>query len=129
MTAPARHSCVGFTMIEALVALAIVAIALAAIGSLAAFNIRGTARLERQLAMTATTRAILASGASSRAIVSEFQSGELGNYRWQIRSRPPRQPAAQASWIPSALSVIVQSPDGHEFQVETISLRRTNGRG
>lgn len=130
MIAPNQRSVAGFSLIEALVALAIVAIALAAIGSLAAFNIRGTARLERQLALMATTRAILATVATRRANGTEFQSGELDGYRWQIRSPAPRQPAAQASWVPRTLMVVVRSPDGREFQLETISLRRlTSGRG
>lgn len=126
----ATRRAAGFTLIEALVALAIVAIALAAIGSLATFNIRGTARLERQLALMGTTRAILASVATRRGNGSEFQSGEFDGYRWQIRSRAPRQPATQAPWIPRSLSIIVRSPDGREFQLETVGLRRfTGGRG
>lgn len=120
----------GFTLIEALIALAIVAIALAAIGSLAAFNIRGTARLERQLALMGTTRAVLAIAATQRASSSELPSGELDGYRWQIRSRAPRQPAAQTPWTPRLLSITVRAPDGRAFELETISLRRlTNARG
>ena len=51
----------GFTIIEVLVALAVVAISLSSIGMLMATTVRGTARsIERQLTELETTRGILA---------------------------------------------------------------------
>lgn len=130
MIVSARRANLGFTMIEALVALAIVAVALAAIGSLAAFNIRGTARLERQLALAGTTRAILAMIATRRGNDSEFLSGELDGYRWQVRSRQSREPATQSLWNPRGVRIVVRSPDGREFQLDSVGLRRAaGGRG
>ena len=49
----------GFTLIEALAALAVVAVALTAIGMLIGANIRATRSLDQRLTLLETTRAIL----------------------------------------------------------------------
>jgi general secretion pathway protein I len=54
-----RRNEAGFTLIEALVALAVVAVSITAIGSVVATNIRGTAALGQRLVLVETTRAIL----------------------------------------------------------------------
>ena len=51
----------GFTLIEAVIALALVTVVLAAIGSLVATNVRGARILEQHVALTETAR-LIASG-------------------------------------------------------------------
>src|SRR5437867_4271159 len=53
-------ACAGFTLIEAVVALAVVAIMLTAIGAVATTSARGTRSLEQHLALVETTRIVAA---------------------------------------------------------------------
>ena len=53
-----RNASAGFTLIEALVALAVAAVCLTAIGSLMAGNIRGSGRIEQHLGLVETLRAV-----------------------------------------------------------------------
>jgi general secretion pathway protein I len=66
----------GFTLIEVLVALAVVAVSLTAIGSLVATNVRGTRALDQRLALVETTRAILTGLPDHEQIAPGSLSGE-----------------------------------------------------
>ena len=71
-----RRADSGFTLIEVLVALSVMAIMLAAIGSVMAMNVRGTRALDQRLALIETARAI-ETGLPSRAeLVLGSLSGE-----------------------------------------------------
>ena len=67
MTAlPTDRRDAGFTIIEVLVALAIVAVSIVAIGSLMAANSRGVRSLEQHVALMQTTRAVMMTGIPPR---------------------------------------------------------------
>lgn len=115
-------------MIEALVALAVVATSLAAIGAVVATNIRATRALDQRLALVETTRAILTDLPDREQIVSGRLSGEFAAHRWRVDVLPfiadfidPRRPAP---WTPQIVAVRVQSPGGRVLQVDTIRLHR-----
>ena len=57
----------GFTIIEVLIALAIVAVSIVAIGSLMATNVRGVRSLEQHVALTQTARTVMTAGLPPRA--------------------------------------------------------------
>ena len=116
----------GFTLIEVLVALAVVAVALTAIGSLIAASVRGTRGLEQHLALVATARAIEAGLPGRTELKVGSFTGEVGGHRWRVDVAPfaaftadVRQPTA---WIPRAVVIRVQSPGGSFLQVNTVRL-------
>lgn len=119
-------------MFEVIVALAVVAISLTAIGSLVAVNIRNTRALEDRLALANTTRLILAGLPDRNALTIGQTSGELAGFRWRldVRSIDPKLYAVgeDSLWTPRLLALTVQSPSGGVLQVDTIRLRRASGR-
>jgi general secretion pathway protein I len=126
-----RQNCAGFTIIEVLVALAIVTAVLAAIGSVIATTARGTRSLEAHLALIETARAI-ATGMPKRAQLVGDLSGEISGHRWRIDVLPFAAggivPAADARWIPQTVVISVRSPSGALLQLNTVRLhRRANG--
>ncbi len=121
----------GFTLIEALVALAIVAASLTAIGSVVATNIRGTRALGQRLALVETTRAILTDLPDRQQLVSGSLRGEYADHRWQVDVLPfvadfvdPRRPGP---WMPGAVVVNVRSPSGRVLRIDTVRLHREQG--
>jgi general secretion pathway protein I len=117
----------GFTIIEALVALTLVAIGLAAIGSLVGTSFRGTRSLEQHTALVETARDIAASLPRQAEIASGALAGESSGYRWRLDSRPylpdSIAPAKDSPWLPYIVRVRVQSPNGASFDLDTIRLQ------
>lgn len=118
-------------MIEALVALAVVAVSLTAIGSLVATNIRGTRALGDRLTLVETTRAIVTDLPDREQLVSGSLRGEFANHRWQVDVLPfvadfvdPRRPGP---WMPQTVVVNVRSPSGRVLRIDTVRLRREQG--
>jgi general secretion pathway protein I len=117
----------GFTLIEVLVALAIVSISLAAIGSLVAVTSRGVRSLGGHLALVESARTIVTGLPGRDQLAPGNVSGEAAGHRWRIDVAPffadfidPRASA----WVPQTVVVRVQSPSGAILQVNTVRLRR-----
>lgn len=128
-----RGNSAGFTLIEVLIALAILAVSLTAIGSLVATNIRTTRTLDERLALVATTRAILASLPSREQLVPGNLSGELEGHRWRVDVRAAARGLVDSSrpalWVPQAVALTVVSPGGRTMQIDTVRLRREPAGG
>ncbi len=121
----------GFTLIEALVALAVAAVSLAAIGLLVAGNIRGSGRIEQHLGLVETLRAV-ETGLPDRASLSTGTlSGEMHGEAWSVDIAPFSgdfvNPRADQFWAPQTIAAKVQSPSGAVLQLETIRLARRVG--
>jgi general secretion pathway protein I len=121
----------GFTLIEVLVALAIVAISLSSIGALIATTVRGTRSIERYLNQFGTARAVIAALPDRDQLVLGNFSGELAGHRWRVDVSPfvdtefgSRQPTP---WVPQTVVVTVQSPTGRALYINTVRLRRRAG--
>jgi general secretion pathway protein I len=118
----------GFTLIEVLVALAVVAISLAAIGSLIAVTTRGARAIGLHLTLVETARMIVTGLPDRDQLVPGNFSGETAGHRWRVDVMPfnadfvdSEQPT---NWIPQTVVVRVQSPAGKVLQVNTVRLRR-----
>jgi len=123
-----RRTAGGFTLVEVLVALAVIAVVLTAIGSLIAASVRGTRALDQHLALIETARAV-ETGLPDRGDLKPGSfTGEVGGQRWRVDVLPfgaadidPRLPTP---WIPLAVVISVQSPAGSVLQVNTVRLRQ-----
>jgi len=121
-----RHN-EGFTLIEVLVALTVVAITLSAIGSLIATTIRGVRSVGGHLALTETARAILAGMPGRNELTPGNFSGAVADHRWRVDVLPfyaDFVDPARSNWIPETVVVRVQSPEGPILQLNTVTLRR-----
>lgn len=121
----------GFTLIEALVALAVAAVSLAAIGLLVAGNIRGSGRIEHHLGLVETLRAVEAGLPDRASLPAGTLSGEMHDQAWSVDIAPfPGDfvnPRATQFWTPQTIVIKVQSRSGAVLQLETIRLGRRTG--
>jgi general secretion pathway protein I len=118
----------GFTLIEVVVALALVAVALTAIGSLIATTIRGTRSIDQHLSLAETARAIEAALPARDELKPGTSTGEMAGYRWRLDVLPfaasfvdPRLPSP---WMPQTVVITVQAPGGPVLQINTVRLQR-----
>jgi general secretion pathway protein I len=121
-------ACAGFTLIEAVVALAVLAISLTAIGAVATTSARGTRSIEQHLALVETTRIVAATLPRDQEAPLDGLTGEILGHRWRITLAPfvgsgiyqmPESP-----WIPQTVVVRVRSPSGAIYGFETVRLQR-----
>lgn len=128
VTPPAAdRSDAGFTIIEVLIALTVVAISIVAIESIMSTNVRGVLSLERHVALMQTTRMIMATRISQRsALAPGTISGEENGYRWTIDIGPlggdDADKDSNAKWIPELVRVRVRSPFGAVSDLRTVRL-------
>lgn len=123
----------GFTMIEALIALAIIAVSLAAIASVIAENIRGTEVVEARLGLIQAARALLTALPDRNQVAQGELRGEIGSERWRIDVLPfvadfvdPGQPTP---WVPQTVVLRLQAPSGEIIRLDTVRLHRNDGAG
>jgi general secretion pathway protein I len=126
-----RKSCsdgiAGFTLIEALVALAIVAAVLSSIGAVIATTVKGTRSIDQRLALTGAAETLLAALPARNLLKPGRQSGELAGHRWRIDVSPMN--AADASdapqtqrFVPLVVNMRLQAPGGPAIQITTVRL-------
>lgn len=121
----------GFTLIEALVALVVIAISLTAIELLVAANVRGSVAVDQRLSLLETARSVLAGLPDRGQLTLGDSTGELAGNRWRLDVLPFTanfvDPSRPTPWVPRALVVRVQSPDGEMLRVDTVRLQRAGG--
>jgi general secretion pathway protein I len=115
----------GFTLIEALVALAVVTAGLAAIGKLGFSTLSAARHAETRLLLTAVARKAYAALPEARPLGG--QSGVIDGASWRLRASPFAFDAPGAPgpivWTPQAVRLVVTGPAGGEIVVDTIRLR------
>jgi len=119
----------GFTIIEVLIALAVVAISVVAIGSVMSTNVRGVRLLEQHVTLTQTARTIMTAGIPPRAELGPGAlSGQMDDYQWKIDVGPLdgdwAVPGADVAWIPALVRVRVRSSSGAVSDLRTVRLMR-----
>ena len=117
----------GFTIIEVLVALAVVAVSVVAIGSVMSTNVRGVRSLEQHVTMIQAVRAVMATEISSRAKIGfGTWSGRTSDHQWRIDISPMGKEWAptgsNVDWIPALVRVQVRSPSGAVTDLKTVRL-------
>jgi general secretion pathway protein I len=117
----------GFTLIEVVVTLAVIAAVLLSVGSLVGVAVRGTHALDDHLVLVETARAIEAGLPDRNTLTVGTLSGERDGQLWRVDVRPfPGQLEAQAQspWVPLTAAITVQTPDGTSLTVTTVRLGR-----
>jgi general secretion pathway protein I len=126
-----RKSCCngarGFTLIEALVALAIVAAVLGTIGTVIATTVKGTRGIDQRLALSGTAETLVAALPARNLLKPGRQSGELNGHRWRIDVAPMNVAVATDApqtgrFVLLAVTMRLQAPAGPAMQVTTVRL-------
>jgi len=120
----------GFTLIEALVAVAVAVVSLTTIASLIAGNIRGAGRIAQHLSLIATLRAVEAALPQRASLATGNLAGEMHGQAWSVDVTPfPNDSINPRAglWAPQEVVITVQSPSGGQLQLETIRLTRGTG--
>jgi general secretion pathway protein I len=126
-----RKSCsdgaAGFTLIEALVALAIVAAVLGSIGAVIATTVKGTRGIDQRLALGGTAETLLAALPARTLLKPGRQTGETAGHRWRIDVSPMNVPVTSEApqterFVPLAVTMRLQAPGGPAMQVTTVRL-------
>jgi general secretion pathway protein I len=116
----------GFTLIEALVALAIIAAVLTAIGMVIGTTVRGTRSITQRLELTGAAATLLAQLPPRNLLKPGTQYGELAGHRWRIDVAPLNVAVQEATptshFVALAISLRMQAPRGPAFQVTTVRL-------
>jgi general secretion pathway protein I len=125
-----RKSCsdgaAGFTLVEALVALAIIATVLSSIGVVIATTVKGTRSIDQRLALAGAAETLLAALPGRSLLKSGTQSGELAGHRWRIDVSPMAAGAGEdpqnGRWVPLVVSLRLQMQGGPGLQMTTVRL-------
>jgi general secretion pathway protein I len=111
-----------------LVALAVVAVSIVAIGSVMSTNIRGVKTLENHVALMQGAQAVLATAIPPRKeLVPGALSGQLGDFLWRVDIGPVGGDWLAKDvvpWIPELVRIQVRSPSGATVDLETVRLMR-----
>src|SRR5580704_10219830 len=110
------RSTAGFTLIEVLVAIAVLAVVLGAIGGVVGNTVRTIHSVDRRLPLLETAQSLIASLPARDALQPGTQSGTSGDFRWRIDAvlldRNVPDDAKTAKWMPLAITVRVQGSEG-----------------
>lgn len=120
-----ENRCAGFTLIEVLVALAVVAICLPAVGSLLATNLRGTIKVEERMKLLAAYRTLEANVLDRSRLLPGLQAGQLGTTSWSIEIRLLREDETgigTGPWLPRAIVTTLRARSGETLRIEAIRL-------
>ena len=128
----------GFTLIEVLVAIAVLAVVLGAIGAVVGNTVRAIRSVDRRLPLLETAQSLIASLPTRNALQPGTQTGTSGEFRWRIdavllnRNAPDSAAAAlstaatgtppKVNWVPLAITVRVQGSEGPPVRLDTVRL-------
>jgi len=117
----------GFTIIEVLVALAIVAVSIVAIGRLMSTNARGVRKLEDHVALVQSAQTVMSTDIPDRSKLEPGRlTGRNGDTRWQIDIGPVGSDwivdKDDVKWIPELVKLRVRDATGATLDLETVRL-------
>jgi general secretion pathway protein I len=117
----------GFTILEVLIALAVVGVVIVAIGSLMASSVRGVRAFERHVELMQETRTAMTASIPPRSALQQGRtSGESDGYRWSVDVSPLggdwAVPNSSAAWMPELVRIRVSAPGGATSDIRTVRL-------
>ena len=115
----------GFTLIEVVVALAVIAVALVSIGSLVGVSVRGSQALDQHIALDETARGILGELGERNALRLGVSAGTASGVAWRVDVGAfPTPGTVNPSWEPVSETITVSSAGGKSVSITTLHLRR-----
>ncbi len=117
----------GFTLIEVVVTLAVIAAILLSVGSLVSVAVRGTHALDDHLVLVETARAVEAGLPDRDTLKVGTLSGERDGQRWRVDVQPfagGLDAQANTPWVPLTAAITVQTPGGTSLRITTVRLGR-----
>lgn len=126
-TSPTDGHTAGFTILEVLIALAVVAVSIVAIGSVMSTNVRGVRSLEQHVMLMQAVRTIAATEVPSREKIGfGTWSGRTDDHQWRIdissMGKEWGAPSKDVDWVPALVRVQVRSPSGAVTDLKTVRL-------
>src|SRR6185369_3226286 len=121
----------GFTLIEVVVTLAVIAAVLLSIGSLVTVAVRGAHSLDDHIVLVETARAIESALPNRDNLKPGTSSGERDGQLWRLDVRPfPGALDAQerSAWVPLNVAIAVQTPGGTTYRIDTVRLARKSAQ-
>ena len=116
----------GFTLIEVLVAIAVLAVVLGAIGAVVGNTVRAIRSVDRRLPLLETAQSLIAALRTRDALQPGTQTGTSGEFRWRIDAvllnRNVPDDAKAAKWMPLSITVRVQGSEGPPVRLDTVRL-------
>ena len=115
----------GFTLIEALVALAIIAAVMSSIGGVIGSTVKGTRSIDQRLALTGSAETVFAALPARNALKPGRQSGEVAGHRWRLDVTPWNAATGdvpQSRFAPLLVNMQMQAPGGSTIVVTTVRL-------
>ena len=115
----------GFTLIEALVALAIIAAVMSSIGAVIGTTVKGTRSIDQRLALTGAAGTMLAALPARNALKPGRQAGEVAGHRWRLDVTPwstATVDVPQSRFVPLTVNMQMQAPGGSAIMVSTVRL-------
>jgi general secretion pathway protein I len=119
----------GFTLIEVLVALAVVSLSLVAIGAVVSTNVRGVRALEQHVALIEAAQAAVVTAIPDRDhLLPGAVEGTIGTERWRTQISPLGAgwdaAAGKAGWVPELVTLRVRAASGAMVDLRTVRLAR-----
>ena len=123
----------GFTLVEQLVAIAVMAVTLAAIGKLVGSTLHGARRMEQHVSLIQAANNLLFDGLRTRdSLTARDTEGEAWGHHWHMRVGPaavtPNPAPDNSRWTPVRVDLLIQGPSGAAIRLQTIRLQRTSGQ-
>jgi len=117
-----RDGQAGFTLLEALVSLALVLAFASVLGPSLSHARRIMAHADGRVAAQVLLRSLLDAPFDRASLVDASREGETGGLRWRIVSRPLAGVSDQANWSAFHLAASVTWASGQTITAETIRL-------
>jgi general secretion pathway protein I len=126
-TSPTDRHNSGFTIIEVLIALAVVAVSIVAIGSVMSTNVRGVRSLEQHVTLMQAVRSVMTAELPPRDELGfGTLSGKTSDHQWRINVGPMGEEwdaaGADVAWVPALVRIQVRSPSGAVSDIRTVRL-------
>lgn len=122
-----RHrATAGFTLIEVLVALALVAASMGGIGSAIFTSSKGVRTIEDHLILDGAARILSTSPPRRQDLVPGRLTGDLLGQRWRTDIAPYAgvERIPNSMWVPQVVTIEVRSPSGTSVRLDTIRLQQ-----
>jgi general secretion pathway protein I len=112
----------GFTLFEALAALAVLAASMAAIGESFRSSLQTVRQLEDRVTLVGAGEVMLSELPDRASTSGESPSGGIGETRWRIDSQPYPSLTSKALWTPVSIALTIRTRTGQMLRLDTVRL-------